>query len=56
MAILSNDWAPHLEEEFQKPYYRQLRSFLVDQYNKTKVYPDMRDIYNALHYTPYQDV
>lgn len=26
--ILSNDWAPLLEEEFTQPYYLRLREFL----------------------------
>ena len=53
MAILKNDWAPLLEQEFKKPYYLQLRRFLVNEYNTNVVYPDKYDIYNALHYTPY---
>lgn len=55
MAILKNDWAPLLEEEFQKSYYLNLRKFLVDEYNHFTIYPDKYDIFNALHYTPYQD-
>ena len=30
MAILKNDWAPLLEEEFHKPYYIKLREFLKE--------------------------
>lgn len=53
MAILKNDWAPLLDEEFQKPYYRKLRKFLIDEYNNYTIYPDKYDIFNALHLTPY---
>ncbi|WP_042354505.1 uracil-DNA glycosylase [Bacillus rubiinfantis] len=53
MAILKNDWAPFLEVEFTKPYYQQLRKFLYQEYKTKQIYPDMYDIYNALHYTPY---
>lgn len=56
MSILKNDWAPLLEEEFQKDYYIQLREFLVDEYNHHTIYPDKYDIFNALHYTDYKDV
>lgn len=56
MAILKNDWAPLLEEEFAKPYYQQLRSVLKEEYKTQSVYPDRYDIYNALHFTPYKDV
>ena len=53
MAILKNDWANYLEAEFQKEYYLKLRQFLIAEYRTRTVYPDMYDIYNALHYTPY---
>ncbi|MBU7320563.1 uracil-DNA glycosylase [Paenibacillus oleatilyticus] len=54
-AILQNDWAPLLEDQFQAPYYHQLRSFLKQEYATRTVYPDMHDIFNALHYTSYAD-
>lgn len=53
MSILRNDWAPLLEPEFEKPYYLKLRQFLIQEYKQYTVYPDMYDIFNALHYTPY---
>ncbi|OEF97402.1 uracil-DNA glycosylase [Desulfuribacillus alkaliarsenatis] len=56
MAILKNDWATLLNEEFTKDYYINLRKFLKDEYQKYTVYPDMYDIFNALHYTDYNDV
>ncbi|MGG0538248.1 uracil-DNA glycosylase [Priestia aryabhattai] len=56
MSILKNDWAPLLEEEFQKDYYIQLREFLVGEYNHHTIYPDKYDIFNALHYTDYKNV
>lgn len=56
MPILKNDWAPLLEEEFQKPYYLKLREFLKEEYRTRTIYPDMHDIFNALHYTPYANV
>ena len=52
MSILKNDWAPAMEEEFDKPYYQQLRQFLVEEYKQKTIYPDMHDIFNALHFTP----
>ncbi|MBM7648302.1 uracil-DNA glycosylase [Bacillus ectoiniformans] len=54
--ILTNDWAPLLEEEFSKPYYLKLREFLKEEYTNHVIYPAMDDIFNALHYTPYEDV
>lgn len=56
MAILTNDWAPLLNDEFEKPYYLQLRKFLIEEYRHHVVYPEMDNIYSALHLTPYERV
>ncbi|GAA0428392.1 uracil-DNA glycosylase [Lentibacillus halophilus] len=55
MTILTNDWASIIEKEFQKDYYVQLRSFLKQEYGTGAVYPGMYDIFNALHYTRYDN-
>ena len=56
MAILKNDWAPLLADQFEAPYYLALREFLKQQYHTSVVYPNMHDIFNALHATPYANV
>ncbi|GIP40097.1 uracil-DNA glycosylase [Paenibacillus sp. J31TS4] len=56
MGKPTNDWQPLLEDEFDKPYYHELRAFLAEEYRTRTVYPPMEDIFNALHYTPYQQV
>lgn len=53
MAILKNDWSLYLEEQFQKPYYQKLRNFLIEEYKTQTIYPNMYNIFNALHYTSY---
>ncbi len=55
MVILGNDWDGILADEWEKPYYRQLHSFLKEEYSKTRIYPDMYDIFNALKYTSFAD-
>lgn len=55
MAILKNDWAPLLQEEFAKPYYQRLRTILREEYETQVIYPDQYDIYNALHFTSFED-
>ncbi len=55
MEIFKNDWAKYLDEEIKKPYYQQLRQFLIQEYRTRRVYPDMYSIFNALHYTAYAD-
>jgi len=51
-----NDWEELLREEFQKEYYKKLKSFLITEYDTKVIYPDMDNIFNTLHYTSYKDV
>lgn len=55
MVNIGNDWDGILKDEWEKPYYKELRAFLKDEYSKYTVYPDMYDIFNALKYTSYKD-
>lgn len=55
VQILRNDWAQLLGQEFDKPYYKQLREFVKQEYENHIIYPDMHDIFNALHLTSYAD-
>ena len=57
MAInFKNDWQELLKEELSKDYYLKLRQFLITEYRTNTIYPNMHDIFNALHYTAYKDV
>ena len=56
MVNLGNDWDTILEEEFEKEYYKALRTFLISEYKSREIYPSMYDIFNALKMTAYQDV
>ncbi len=52
MGMLENDWLYAMEEEFKKPYYRELYKFIVEEYKTHVVYPPSDDIFNAFHMTP----
>lgn len=56
MVQFNNSWDILLKDEFQKPYYLNLRKFLVQEYKTQTIYPNMHDIFNALKYTDYKDV
>ena len=56
MVQFNNSWDILLKDEFQKPYYLNLRKFLVQEYKSQTIYPNMNDIFNALKYTDYKDV
>ena len=55
MKIFKNDWEDLLNDELQKPYYQELRKFLIGEYRTQEIFPDMYDIFNALHFTSYAD-
>ena len=54
--IIGNKWDELLADEWQKAYYQELRSFLIEEYKNGTVYPPAADIYNALRLTDYDDV
>lgn len=56
MIALGNDWDTILADEFEKPYYTELREFLKKEYKTQTVYPDMYSIFNALKATAFKDV
>ena len=55
MVHIGNDWDERLAGEFDKPYYLELRQFLIEEYRHHMVYPNMHDIFNALKYTSFSD-
>ncbi|MFW5780136.1 MAG: uracil-DNA glycosylase [Bacillota bacterium] len=56
MVNLGNDWQNVLGEEFEKDYYQRLRCYLKGEYQRETIYPSMYNIFNALKFTPYNDV
>lgn len=50
-----NQWQKLLKDEFTKDYYLNLREFLKSEYATKTIYPEKKDIFNALHYTSYED-
>lgn len=55
MVNLGNDWDLILADEWEKPYYANLRDFLKNEYSSYRIYPDMYDIFNALKYTSFAE-
>ena len=54
--IFSNDWQEVVGEEFDKPYYLELREFLKEQYETATVYPPKDEIWSAFEHTAFGDV
>ncbi|ARD48729.1 uracil-DNA glycosylase [Sporosarcina sp. P37] len=51
-----NDWDMVLKDEFEKPYYQELRAFLRAEYATHVIYPQMTDMWTAFQLTPFRDV
>lgn len=56
MGMITNDWLTAVSDEIKKPYYRELYTFVNEEYSKTVVYPPADDIFNAFHFTPLSKV
>lgn len=56
MGAISGDWLKVIGGEFKKPYYAKLYEFVKEEYANNIVFPPSEDIFNALHYTPYEKV
>jgi len=51
MINIGNDWDDYASSEYEKDYYKNLRTFLVSEYKTQTVYPHVNDIFNAIKYT-----
>ena len=56
MAMINNDWLEYIQDEFKKPYYRELYQFVRKEYGTHVIYPPSDDIFNAFHLTPLSKV
>ena len=56
MSAIENDWLEVLAPEFQKEYYRKLYEKVKEEYNTRQIFPESKDLFNALHYTPLKEV
>ena len=51
-----NGWDDLFKREFAKPYFIELKKFLLEEYATKRVYPPKRLILNAFDQTAYDDV
>ena len=52
----TKNWDNVLKDEYNKDYFKRLRSFLKKEYSTKICYPKKEEIFNALKYTNYEDV
>ena len=55
MVNIGNDWDAILKGTFETESYRELRTFLANEYRTRTIYPGMYDIFNALKLTSFSD-
>ncbi len=54
--MINKTWDKILEKEMKKEYFKQLGSFVKDEYKHKIIYPEYKNIFNALKLTDYDDV
>ena len=52
---IGNSWDALLEEEFSKDYYKDLQSFLAEEYENHIIHPSKDEIFSALMATSYEN-
>jgi uracil-DNA glycosylase len=57
MTVNINDsWKPHLNAEFDKPYFHKLVDFVKSEYLNHTCYPPGKQIFNAFEHCNFQDL
>ena len=53
---LEPSWKEHLSAEFEKPYFKELTSFVREQYRHAIIYPAPKNIFRAFELCPFNKV
>jgi uracil-DNA glycosylase len=53
---IQESWKEVLEEEFNSPYFLELRNFLIEEKKHHRIYPPGSQIFNAFNFTPFEAV
>ena len=53
---IEKSWRIILEEEFKKQYFKQLLSFLEEEYSKEQIFPKDQNIFRAFNLCPFDKV
>lgn len=49
-------WKRILTEELEKPYFKILQEFLIEEYKSTTIFPDKENLFSAFDFTPFNEV
>ncbi len=50
---IEESWGASLTDEFQKPYFSELTSFVKEEYQNQRIYPPGSQIFNAFDFCPF---
>ena len=53
---IDSSWKEHLQQEFDKPYFKELTDFVRQEYGQTLVFPPAKLIFNAFDLCPFDQV
>ncbi|PLW92214.1 MAG: uracil-DNA glycosylase [Marinilabiliales bacterium] len=53
---IENSWKEILNEEFNKPYFHELKAFLVEEKQKHRIFPPGQEIFNAFNSASFHDI
>jgi len=54
--IIEDSWKKLLSEEFDAPYFEELKAFLLEEKKRYKIYPAGNNIFEAFNLTPFSEV
>jgi len=54
--VIEEGWKKILWDEFQTPYFSELKEFLVEEQQSQVIYPLGKLIFNAFHHTPFHSL
>ncbi len=53
---IHQSWKPYLQNEFDKTYFKELTSFVKEEYSKSQCFPPGNEIFNAFKHCYFDDV
>ena len=53
---IEKQWYETLKNEFESPYFAEIKSFLIEEKKQHIVYPPSQLIFNAFNLTPFDNV
>src|SRR5574343_654265 len=53
---IDKNWGKILKDEFESPVFSKLSKFVVNEYSKKEIYPNIDDIFNAFNLCKFEDL